>query len=155
VTEQGAYFCKFCGARLPVTRADELIRVVDRRLEAIRRRDGRLLEDIVEREVYTKFDDWPPFYRQDAEVALKNEKDAYRVLSDYGYELKDVKVEVWDEAALATYHIKYWGTIRGRYFNVASRVTMVFRRRDQGWRLVHEHWSRFPDRSSSRHILQT
>jgi len=47
--------------------------------------------------------------------------------------------------AVATFHIHYQGTIRNKPFEVTSRVTSILRREDSGWKVVHEHFSRFPE----------
>ena len=149
-----AHFCNFCGASLQDAASDELQKIVQKRLDAIRTRDEGILDDIFDSSTYTKFDDWPPFTRQDAPQALKNERDAYKVLSDYSYELKDLRTDTVGGTAIATCHINYTGTIRGRAFEVNSRVTMILARKDQTWKVVHEHWSRFPEERVRRSFFR-
>ena len=48
----------------------EIMAVVFRRLEAIKNKDESTVRAIID-ERYNKFDDWPPFKRQEAEEALK------------------------------------------------------------------------------------
>ena len=145
--EEGSYFCKFCGAALeapqPSSTSSELRSIVERRLNAIRNKDEGILEDAVEKSIYTKFDDWPPFTLQDSQQALENERGAYKVMRKYDYEIKDYQENILDGAALATFHIHYSGTIRDRDFDMNSRVTLVFKKSGQSWKVVHEHWSRF------------
>jgi hypothetical protein len=156
--EEGSYFCKFCGAALETTSKEgsspsELRGIVERRLNAIKTRDEGILEDVVEASMYTKFDDWPPFTRQDSEQALDNEKGAYKVMRKYDYELKDYREDILDDTALASFHIHYWGTIRDRDFDVNSRVTLVLKKHEQSWKVVHEHWSRFPETRQRRGLF--
>lgn len=156
--EEGSYFCKYCGATLEspskgASSPSELRGIVERRLNAIRTRDEAVLEDVVEESGYTKFDDWPPFTLQDSQLALDNEKGAYKVIRKYDYELKDYRENVLDGAAVVGFHIHYWGTIRDQDFDVNSRVTLVLKKRDQSWRVVHEHWSRFPETRPRRGLF--
>lgn len=149
---EGYNFCKYCGAKLD--EADLSVKVeqpaeaevkstILRRLDALKNRDENAVKALVD-ECYNKFDDWPPFKRQEAEESLRNEFGAFKVLSSYSYEIKDLKVEVFGDVAVATFHIRYQGDIRNRRFDVVSRVTSVLRKREAGWKIVHEHFSRFP-----------
>jgi len=144
---EGAHFCTSCGFRLvsenriPV---QEVIRnVLRRRIEGIKNRDAKAIEGTVYKERYTKFDDWPPFDLQDSE-GLRNEAQALKVLREYDYETKTWNIEVFEDSALATFTIRYWGRIRDLSFNVQSRVTAFLMKHEGEWRIVHEHWSRFP-----------
>ncbi len=69
---------------------------------------------------------------------------AFKVLSNYIYELKDFKDTVLGEVALATFTINYKATMRNEQFDVTSRVTSVLKKQDSVWKLVHEHLSRVP-----------
>ncbi len=149
-----AYFCNFCGATLQNASSDDLEQFIRKRLDAIRTRDEGILDEIFDPNTYTKFDDWPPFTRQDAPQALRNERDAYKVLSGYSYELTDLRKDLANGTAIATCHINYAGTIRGRGFDVHSRVTMILARRNQTWKVVHEHWSRFPEERVRRGLFR-
>ena len=151
---EGYNFCKYCGAKLigiaaaetatePSVEAD-VKNTIARRLDGIKNRDENAVRALID-DHYNKFDDWPPFTRQEAEEALRNEVGAFKVLSKYDYELKDFKADVFGDVAVATFHIRYQGEIRNRRFEVVSRVTSVLRRGESGWKVVHEHFSRFPE----------
>ena len=77
--------------------------VITKRLDGIKNKDETVVRAIVD-ESYNKFDDWPPFRRQEADEALKNEFGAFKVLSNYTYELKDFKANVFGNVAVATFH---------------------------------------------------
>ena len=150
-----------CGARLTVgpgeqattsstsvttvTSLEEAVKMtVVKRLDGIKNRDGETIRSQVDTEKYTKFDDWSPFRRQRAEEALKNEADALKVLTSYDYEVKDFKVDVMDGTALATFQLHYKGHIRNKHFDVEARVTTLLKGQGLEWKIVHEHYSRFP-----------
>lgn len=117
--------------------------VLTQRVGGIKNRDAKSIAGLVDRESYTKFDDWPPFERQDA-TALNREAEALKVLREYDYEITDWEIDIFDNAALASFIIQYHGVIRDLSFNIRSRVTAFLLKRGEDWKIVHEHWSRIP-----------
>ncbi|OYT47675.1 hypothetical protein B6U79_03805 [Candidatus Bathyarchaeota archaeon ex4484_231] len=81
--DEGSNFCQYCGFRLvslekmPVK--EVLRNTLIRRIEGIKHRNPKIIEAVVLKEKYTKFDDWPPFELQESE-ALSNEAKALKVL---------------------------------------------------------------------------
>ena len=142
-------FCRSCGERLsqpetvPSTPEDAVKAVITQRIDGVRRKDTEAILRIVDKERYTKFDDWPPFERQGPE-ALDREAEAFKVLKEYSYEIVNWKVDVFGDASLASFIINYRGVIRELSFNIRSRVTVFLMNKGGEWKLVHEHWSRFP-----------
>jgi len=122
---------------------DAIRAFLTQRIDGIKNRNARSIAGLVDEERYTKFDDWPPFTRQDSS-ALYREAEALKVLKEYDYEATDWKVNVFGDAALASFIINYRGRIRDLKFNIHSRVTSFLVKRDGSWRIIHEHWSRFP-----------
>jgi hypothetical protein len=139
-----AHYCSYCGTKIGDIDLNELEKPIRNRLDAIQNHNEVAFKDIFDTDSYTKFDDWPPLSLQNSEKALKNERDAYKVLSNYAYELKDIKTNIYDGTGMATFQIHYTGKIRDRPFDINSRVTIVLRRKDGSWKIVHEHWSRLP-----------
>jgi ketosteroid isomerase-like protein len=154
---EGNAFCNQCGSKMagstqsqsasqsqPVSNVEDEVRsVIVKRFDGIKNKDEKAVTALLD-ESYSKFDDWPPYQRQDRAEALKNEFSAFKVLSNYTYALKDFKDTVLGEVALATFTINYKATMRNEQFDVTSRVTAVLRKQDSSWKLVHEHLSRFP-----------
>jgi len=147
---KGSKFCVYCGYSLqssdetPALDATEAIRnVLIQRIEGVKRRDASLIGNLVYKEKYTKFDDWPPFNLQDSE-ALRNEAAALKVLKEYEYEARSWRIEVFGNSAIAMFLIKYRGKIRDLDFNIRSRITAFLVKLGEDWKIVHEHWSRFP-----------
>ncbi|MGB8780351.1 MAG: nuclear transport factor 2 family protein [Candidatus Bathyarchaeia archaeon] len=123
---------------------DEIRNVIVSRLDAMKNKDEGAVKAIVD-EHYNKFDDWPPYERQEGSKALENEFDAFKVMSSYTYELRDFQANILGNTAIATFIIHYRAVMRNRTFDVTSRVTSVLNKQDSGWKVVHEHYSRFPD----------
>ncbi|MGB9741014.1 MAG: YybH family protein [Candidatus Bathyarchaeales archaeon] len=124
---------------------DTVKTVLIRRIEGIKKKDAQSIADLVDKDRYTKFDDWPPFERQGLD-ALNREAEALKVLKEYDYEISEWKVDVINNVAIASFIINYRGTIRDLNFNIKSRVTAVLAKSDGEWKLIHEHWSRFPQK---------
>ena len=144
---EGSNFCQYCGFRMVSEQnltVEDLIRnVLIQRINGIRNRDADAISGIVYKEKYTKFDDWPPFDLQESE-ALANEAKALKVLKEYEYETRSWKTTVFGDSAAATFIIKYRGKMRDLDFGVQSRVSAFLTKINGEWKLVHEHWSRFP-----------
>jgi len=142
-----ANFCKYCGIRLVeetrLSTRDIIRNLIIRRIEGIRNRDSKTIKNLVDQDNYTKFDDWPPFDLQESE-ALKSEAKALKVLKEYDYETRGWKIQVFGDSAVAMFIIRYRGQIRDLKFDVKSRVSVFLLKSDEEWRIVHEHWSRFP-----------
>ncbi len=126
------------------TPEDAVKSTVIARVEGIRNRDINTIKRTIEEENYTKFDDWPPFKRQGLD-ALKREAEALRVLKEYNYEVSEWKIDIFNDAAVASFIINYNGQIRNRKFYIRSRVSVFLIKRNDEWKIVHEHWSRFPE----------
>jgi ketosteroid isomerase-like protein len=131
---------------------DEVRNTMIKRLDGIKNKDEATVRALLD-EHYNKFDDWPPYERQDAAKSLENEFGAFKVLSNYSYDLKDFEANVFGDTAVATFTIHYKGQIRNSPFEVTSRVTSVLKKEDSGWKVVHEHFSRFPDQTRQQQYM--
>lgn len=128
--------------------------------EAGKNKDLTALADFHHSGSFTKFDENPPYTRQNSEEAFVYEQAAFANISDYHYIIDDLHVDMFGTAAVATFYLVYDGmvvndysfegsTIRGK-----ARVTMVLARTDKGWRIAHEHLSRYPDWAGSNEKKQ-
>jgi ketosteroid isomerase-like protein len=146
-------FCKYCGAPISEKTAstevalaspDDVIKnVIIKRLDGIKNKDENAVRSIIDAGRYSKFDDWPPYSRQDADTALKNEFGAFQVLSNYNYDFTNFKVDVIGDVAIATFQLHYTGEMSKRPFEVNSRITTILLKQDAEWKIIHEHYSRW------------
>jgi len=101
--------------------------------------------------LFTKFDANPPYTRQRSEEAFVYEQAAFANISDYEYSIEDLRIDVVGEIAIATFYLSFKGmfvndySFEGMTVGSRSRVTMVAARIGDRWRIVHEHFSQFPD----------
>lgn len=125
--------------------------------EAGRNKDLASLADFhASRDSFTKFDENPPYTRQGSEEAFVYEQAAFANISDYHYSIDDLRVDLFDEAAVATFYLAYDGIVvndysfEGSTISGKARVTMVLVRTEKGWRIAHEHLSRYPGWAASK-----
>ncbi len=103
---------------------------------------------------FTKFDENPPYTRQDSEEAFVYEQAAFANISDYSYSIDELRIDLFGDVAVATFYLSYSGifvndySFEGSPVRSRTRVTMVLGRTPKGWRVVHEHLSRFPEAPS-------
>jgi hypothetical protein len=146
-------FCKHCGLKLTSVEqipVPEIIRnVIIRRIDGIKNKDPKSIEHSIYKDKYMKYDDWPPFELQFKE-GLENEAKAFKVLEKYRYETRTWKIEIFNDSAIATFIIRYEGKMRKLTFNIKSRVTVFLIKHKGNWKIVHEHWSRFPTVSNQK-----
>jgi len=119
--------------------------------DAGREKDLTSLMDFHSPMGFTKFDDNPPFTRQNSEEAFIHEQAAFANISDYQYKIEELKIDVFGETAIATFYLTYNGvfvndySFEGMTVGSRSRVSMVLARFRGNWKMVHEHFSSFPE----------
>ncbi len=108
------------------------------------------------RDSFSKFDENPPYIRQNSEEAFVYEQAAFANISDYSYQIEDLRIDLFGDAAVSTFYLTYKGmfvndySFEGSPVGSRARVTMVLSRTGQGWKIAHEHLSRFPDWKTDR-----
>ena len=101
--------------------------------------------------LFTKFDENSPYTRQNSEEAFIMEQAEFANISDYEYKIEALRIDIIGDVAVATFYLTFTGvfvndySFEGMTVGSRSRVTMVIARFDDGLRIVHEHFSRFPD----------
>ena len=120
--------------------------------EAGKNKDLTALADFhSSQESFTKFDENPPYTRQNSEEAFVHEQAAFANISDYRYEIDDLRTDLFGDAAVATFYLSFKGifvndySFEGSPVGSRARVTMVLSRTNNHWKIAHEHFSRFPD----------
>jgi ketosteroid isomerase-like protein len=130
--------------------------VINAFFEAGKNKDLASLADLhSSREVFSKFDENPPYTRQNSQEAFVYEQAAFANISDYTYQIDELRVDIIGGAAVATFYLAYKGmfvndySFEGTPVGSRARVTMVLAKTDRGWKIAHEHFSRFPDWASA------
>jgi ketosteroid isomerase-like protein len=96
--------------------------------------------------VSDKFTKFGPrrFERQDVVTTNESEAAFFSSISNVSYNVEDLKIDVFGEVGVVTFHPHVSFTRDGQFVEVGGRQTFVFLRTDDGWKLVHEHgtpWS--------------
>ncbi len=92
---------------------------------------------------FTLFPSYPPFERSEDTRALSREREwFYGILPKYSWKIEDLKITVLGRTALSTLKVKYFGSKGASDTKRLVRGTMVFVKRGDSWKILHEHWSR-------------
>ncbi len=93
---------------------------------------------------FTKFDDFEPLDRQDAETTKRLEGEAMTGVKEFVPNVTDLKVDVFGGVAVATFVFEYDITTEDdEQLSVRARSTLVFAKDGPEWKIVHEHFSPF------------
>jgi ParB family transcriptional regulator, chromosome partitioning protein len=95
--------------------------------------------------IYSAF---PPFERIEEQDAMYKERDwFFRIAPKLSWRIKDLKINLLGETALATLRVSYLGRYKCRPFKMDIRGTVVLIAKDGEWKILHEHWSRLEKKS--------
>ena len=81
--------------------------------------------------------------REDAAVARKREHDGVTAVNELSMKADDLKVDVFGEAAIATFIINYSYRAGNQRTEKKERSTLVFVKDHGNWKIAHEHFSQF------------
>ncbi len=99
---------------------------------------------------FSKFGETPPYKRMDFSEMCMYEELYFASVSDYDFKIEDLKVDFFDDIAIATFIVEHTGMLvddysfSGRTMSLRSRGTNVFMKKDSRWLIVHEHFSKIP-----------
>ena len=99
---------------------------------------------------FSSYSDVPPFELKDYTTTTALQQLRFVSISDYEYEIKNPRVDIFDNSAVATFQLKQTGMIvdnysfRGQHLLMESRVTFVLIKSPK-WKIVHIHMSKIPD----------
>ena len=88
-----------------------------------------------------KFSKFGPrnFDRQDVDSTNASEANFFSSISDVSYNVRDLKIDVFDHVVIATYYPEASFIMNGERRNTQGRQTFVFLKNEDEWKLVHEH----------------
>ena len=88
-----------------------------------------------------KFSKFGPrnFDRQDVIGTNASETSFFSSISNYKQEVRDLKIDVFEDVAIATYYPHVSFIQNGEEKTGSGRQTFVFLSTEEGWKLVHEH----------------
>lgn len=90
--------------------------------------------------IYSAF---PPFGRfEGSDALLKERKWFHEIAPDLTTKIRDLKIEILGDVALATLSVIYSGKYFRKLRKIMLRGTVVLCKKDGVWKILHEHWSR-------------
>ena len=93
---------------------------------------------------FTKYDDWEPLERQDAETTRRIEREGIGGARAITASASQLKVDVFGRVAIATFVFDYGITLdTDERVAAKARSTMVFVKDGSEWLVTHEHLSAF------------
>ncbi len=99
---------------------------------------------------FSSYSDVPPFDLKDFATTTALEQLRFVSISDYDFELKNTRVDMFETFAVATFTVKQSGMIvdnysfRGQHLTMESRATFVFTKNPK-WKIVHIHLTKISD----------
>ena len=99
---------------------------------------------------FSAYSDVLPFDLKDFSTTSALEQLRFVSISDYDFELKNTRVDMFDTFAVATFIVKQSGMVvdnysfRGQHFTMESRATFVLIKY-QKWKIVHIHLTKISD----------
>jgi hypothetical protein len=96
---------------------------------------------------FSSYSDVPPLDLKDYATTFALQQLRFVSISDYECEIRNTRVDLFDNCAIATFVVKQTGMIvdnysfRGQHFSMESRGTFVLVK-SQKWKIVHIHVSK-------------
>lgn len=99
---------------------------------------------------FSSYSDVPPLDLKDFATTFALQQLRFVSISDYEYELKNLRIDLFDNFAIATFLVKQTGMIvdnysfRGEHLSMTSRASFVLAKTAK-WKIVHLHLSKYSD----------
>ena len=83
----------------------------------------------------------PGMLRQGSKENEEKERQTINSISSLEYNLNDLKINVFGEVAIVTYHGDFEFTFETGSKQMHTQTTLIFVKTEAGWKLTHEHSS--------------
>ncbi len=99
---------------------------------------------------FSSYSDVPPFDLKDFATTSALEQLRFVSISDYDFELKNMRVDIFENFAVVTFTVRQSGMIvdnysfRGQHMTMESRATFVMGKYTK-WKIVHLHLTKISD----------
>lgn len=99
---------------------------------------------------FSSYSDVPPFDLKDYATTVALQELRFVSISDYDFEIKNQRVDVFGDSAMVTLQLKQSGVIvdnysfRGQHLSMESRATFVLVKSPR-WKIVHIHMTKISD----------
>ena len=126
----------------------EVIKVIESFFNVGKTKNFSALQDIqLNDSIFSSFSDVPPYSLKDYSTTIALEELRFASISDYNYELKNIKVTILENTAILTCEFIQNGMLvdnkafTGEYIVINGRATFVLLKKEN-WKIIHYHLSK-------------
>ena len=126
----------------------EVIEVIESFFDVGKTKNFSVLRDIqLNDSIFSSFSDVPPYDLKDYSTTIVLEELRFASISDYSYEIKNVKVTILENTAVLTCELVQNGMLvdnkafTGEYITIHGRATFILLKREN-WKIIHYHFSK-------------
>ena len=126
----------------------EVINVIESFFDVGKTKNFSVLRDIqLNDSIFSSFSDVPPYDLKDYSTTIVLEELRFASISDYSYEIKNVKVTILENTAVLTCELVQNGMLvdnkafTGEYITIHGRATFILLKREN-WKIIHYHLSK-------------
>jgi len=127
---------------------EQIIRVIERFFEAGKNKNLTELRELhLDDKRFSSFSDVPPYDLKDFATTVTLEELRFVSISDYNYEIKNPKISVFGDTAVAAFELNQTGMLvdnkafTGEHISIKGRATFVLVKKPT-WKIVHIHFSK-------------
>ena len=128
--------------------SEEIIKIIETLFEAGVTKDLTQLKDIhLDDPRFSSFSDLPPYDLKDYKTTIELEELKFISISDYSYEIKNLKISIFGDAAIVAIELIQQGIIidnkafTGEHMKIKGRATFVLIKQPT-WKIAHIHLSK-------------
>ena len=126
----------------------EVIKVIESFFDVGKTKNFSILRDIqLNDSIFSSFSDVPPYDLKDYSTTIVLEELRFASISDYDYEIKNIKVTILENTAILTCKLMQKGMLvdnksfTGQHIIIDGRATFVLLKR-KNWKIIHYHLSK-------------
>ena len=127
---------------------NEVIKVVESFFDVGKTKNFSILQDIqLNDSIFSSFSDVPPYDLKDYSTTIALEELRFASISDYDYEIKNIKVTILENTAILMCELMQKGMLvdnkafTGEHIIINGRATFVLVKKEN-WKIIHYHLSK-------------
>tara|TARA_B100000029_G_scaffold440382_1_gene457503 strand:+ start:113 stop:514 length:402 start_codon:yes stop_codon:yes gene_type:complete len=131
-----------------LTESDDVVGTIRKFLDAGKTKDFSILKDVqLNDSLFSSFSDVPPYDLKDFSTTIALEELRFASISDYDYEINNVKVSIFENVAVLACELIQKGMLvdnkafTGEHIVINSRATFVLVKKGD-WKILHYHFSK-------------
>ena len=126
----------------------EVIKVIESFFNVGKTKNFSALQDIqLNDSIFSSFSDVPPYDLKDYSTTIVLEELRFASISDYSYEIKNIKVTILENTSVFTCELMQKGMLvdnkafTGKCITIHGRATFILLKREN-WKIIHYHLSK-------------